>query len=142
MNLVWLVLIGGWVSWADSRRMVVPDAAVMCGLAAVVAGCFAGTFSWAASLWGLVLATAQFGLVYLLLRGRLGLGDVKYAGFLGALLGPFAWQTALAAAAVFALLHVLIVSAMERTLFKGPVPFAPFMTAGGLTAMILFWGLG
>jgi len=76
------------IALVDLKTRRIPDALTLALLAwAGVQGLGLGRPGWAAAGLGLAAAGALFLLLYLLGRGALGLGDVKLAAALGALLG-------------------------------------------------------
>jgi leader peptidase (prepilin peptidase)/N-methyltransferase len=79
-----------------------------------------------------VAAVLGYGLVHLLRRAALGLGDVKLAAPLGAVLGTASWS-ALAIAAVLAAVITGLVALLRLCLSRGPppavVPHGPSMLA-------------
>ena len=83
-------------------------------------------------LLGAVVAVLGYGLVHLLRPAALGLGDVKLAAPLGAVLGAASWS-ALAIAAVLAAVSTGLVALVRRCVSRGPppavVPHGPSMLA-------------
>ncbi len=89
-----------------------------------------------------LLAALGSGLAFLLIavlsRGGMGGGDIKLAAVMGAFLG---WPTIVAAMFIsFTLGGVVGLALLAARLRsrKDPVPFGPFLAAGGIAA--LFWG--
>ena len=137
MTVVMLVTFGCWVSWEDGRSMVIPDRAVGAALGLLPLGTFMGSLMPIEVLLGLLLALVQMGLGYLVFRGRrMGLGDVKYACVLGGLLGPVQWVVALLSASFAALLCAGAGYVFKGESLKTRIPFAPYLTAGGLAATL------
>ena len=76
--------------------------------------------------------------IILVSRGGMGGGDMKLGAMLGAFLG---WK-----ALLFALFVAIVLGGAVAIVFlasglrgrKDPIPFGPFLAAGG--AMALFWG--
>lgn len=117
----------------DIRRGEVPRLGLWAGIAAAVAVRFwlLGMEAGMEGLAGCGLDMAVFAAVYVCLKGKLGLADVWYAGFAGAVFGPFWWLPALAAGCVFALGYMLL--SRRRS-----AAFIPFMAAGGMAALPFF----
>jgi leader peptidase (prepilin peptidase)/N-methyltransferase len=124
------------VTAADLRDRRIPNAAVVFGLALA--------FWWAwqrgdAQLWdsllGGVLAFALFWCVWYLFRGRLGLGDVKFAPVVGAFCGAAGFFAALFVAAVLGLVLAVALISVDRANARAKIPFAPFLSAGGTAAL-------
>ena len=133
-----LLTFGCWVSWEDGRSMVIPDRAVGGALGLLLLGTLTGVLVPIEALLGFLLALVQMGLVYGIFRGRgMGLGDVKYACVLGGLLGPAAWVGALFCAALGALVCAGAGRVFRGESLKGRIPFAPYLTAGGLGAALV-----
>jgi leader peptidase (prepilin peptidase)/N-methyltransferase len=96
-----------------------------------------------AFLGGLALAGFYFLLVIISPSG-MGLGDVKLAFSLGALLAWFSWPTLLAgglAGFLLAGLYGIALLVTRRATRKHQLPFGPFMIAGAL-AVLLAWPAG
>lgn len=127
------------ITVTDLRHGIIPDKVLIAGL--ILGLPLTALQSWD-SLKGGVFAFFAAGLFMLALavisRGGMGGGDVKLAALMGLYLGPWGVAGALftaflAGGATAALL--LLTGRKER---KDPIPFGPFLAAGGLAA--LFWG--
>ena len=117
LGLGWLGVAAGLV---DARHRRLPDTLV------VPATCFAplsllpmGLGAVGRGLLGAVAAVLGYGLVHLLRPAALGLGDVKLAAPLGAVLGAASWS-ALAIAAVLAAVITGLVALLRLCLGRGP----------------------
>jgi leader peptidase (prepilin peptidase)/N-methyltransferase len=103
---------------------------------------------------GMLVLLAGFAALIALRPGQLGLGDLKLAGSLGLVLGWLGWRcllfgvfTAFALAALFGLATLLPWRARQapgrarppalRHRLRAPLPFGPFLVAGGWWAMLL-----
>lgn len=91
------------------------------------------------SIAAMAALLALYGLIALLSRGGLQLGDVRLAGLHGLVLGWLSWQVVVAAtAASFALGGLAGLMAIARHGRSGAtIPFGPAMSAGALTALIV-----
>jgi prepilin signal peptidase PulO-like enzyme (type II secretory pathway) len=136
---VLLVLVGGWISIVDARDFRIPDGPVAAGLFCIVGLCFAGQLSWETSLEGFALAGGQMGLAKAAVREELGWGDVKFALFLGGLLGPAPWGLALALSLAGVLAAYFGEQAESGENPDGRYPFAPFLTAGAIAVLLAGW---
>ena len=125
------------VTAADLRDRRIPNAAVVLGLALA--------FWWAwqrgdAQLWdsllGGALAFTLFWCVWYFSRGRLGLGDVKFAPVVGAFCGAAGFFAATFVAAALGLVLALALMAVDRANARVKIPFAPFLSAGGVAALL------
>jgi len=119
LGLGWLGVAAGLV---DARHRRLPDTLV------VPAACFAplsllpmGLGAVGRGLLSAVAAVLGYGLVHLLRPAALGLGDVKLAAPLGAVLGAASWS-ALAIAAVLAAVITGLVALLRLCLSRGPPP--------------------
>jgi leader peptidase (prepilin peptidase)/N-methyltransferase len=122
LGLGWLGVAAGLV---DARHRRLPDTLV------VPATCFAplsllpmGLGAVGRGLLSAVAAVLGYGLVHLLRPAALGLGDVKLAAPLGAVLGAASWS-ALAIAAVLAAVITGLVALLRLCLGRGPPPGVP-----------------
>lgn len=88
---------------------------------------------------GMLAWLALFWLPWLLTRGRgMGLGDVKLAPLLGALLGCFGWGAALVGLMLAFVFGILIEAVVRRNLGENRRRFAfgPYMLAGALVGVL------
>lgn len=85
---------------------------------------------------GLVMMGA-FWLVWYFSGGRLGLGDVKLAGYIGTVAGPGLALFALFCTGVVALVVCLPLIALGRLALSRRVAFGPFLVAGSWAALWL-----
>ncbi len=123
----------------DLEHQLIPDVitvpGVLVGLAANLA---TGRVSWLDSAVGVVLAGGLFLAVILVSGGGMGGGDLKLGAMLGAFLG---WQVVLVALFIGVVCGgalAIVLLASGRSGRKDPIPFGPFLAAGG--AVALFWG--
>jgi leader peptidase (prepilin peptidase) / N-methyltransferase len=128
----------------DLRLQIIPDAITLPGIVVGFAANLATSrVSWVDSAIGVVVGGGIFWAILegsLLLTGREGMGggDVKLGAMLGAFLG---WKVALLSIFLAVLLGgflALGLLASRRTGRKDPIPFGPFLAAGGGAG--LFWG--
>ncbi len=112
---------------------------VLLGLAAPAA--IAGLWSelGRALLAGAVLL-AFFSLLHVINPGGMGLGDVKLAGPMGALLGWAAWSAVITGTFISFVLAALVgltLMALGRVGRRSALPFGPFMLAGAWVAILV-----
>lgn len=122
----------------DLRRRVVPNAIVLPATVAVLAAQCAVSpdraVEWLAATFGtfaLLLA------VHLVHPPGLGMGDVKLGALLGALLGTRTPAALLVGALVLAAAGIVLVALRGSAARKTALPFAPFLAAGALAALLL-----
>ncbi|WP_127784629.1 A24 family peptidase [Rhodococcus sp. X156] len=132
------------------NAIVLPSYPVVLGLL-VVAAAWQG--DWAALLRAVIGCAALFG-CYLVLAlvhpAGMGLGDVKLAGVVGAVLGYLSFGTLLVGGfAAFLLAAVVgaVIIASRRGSRKTAIPFGPYMITGALLAVlaadeVVRWYLG
>lgn len=88
------------------------------------------------NLYGLLFMAAFFIIILLIFPGSFGGGDVKYAAVIGALLGfelsVVALETGLITGSVAGIIYAL----KTRKGFRSKIPFAPFLTAGLIIALL------
>jgi leader peptidase (prepilin peptidase)/N-methyltransferase len=123
----------------DLERQIIPDVISVPGIVAGFAANLAtGRVPWLESLLGILVGGGVFLVIILASGGGMGGGDMKLGAMLGAFLG---WKVVLlsvfvAVVAGGALAIVLIASGLRGR--KDPIPFGPFLAAGGAAG--LFWG--
>lgn len=136
-----LVLLAALVALTgiDLRHQILPDVITLPGIVAgFLATLAADRVSWTDSLLGIVLGGGLFLLIILLSGGGMGGGDMKLGAMLGAFLG---WKVALVSVFVAVILGGLLAVVVLASGLRGrkdPIPFGPFLAAGGVVG--LFWG--
>lgn len=85
---------------------------------------------------GVLLGWGIFLLTRFITGGKLGLGDVKFAGMMGAAVGIRWWIAAMGYAAAAGLLTALSLLAVGRITRETRLPFAPFLTVGTIGAIL------
>lgn len=97
---------------------------------------------WSQVLWSFLsglVASIIFALLIILTKGRgMGWGDVKYVFFLGLVLGFPSILTAIFLAFFLGALFALVLIVLRRKHFGQTIPFGPFLSLGGLLALL--WG--
>lgn len=128
------------VLWWDLRYFQIPNLLTLGGWAGFFLFSLAQERSLPLScLLGTAAALAVYLPVYYLFPGKLGGGDVKLACFVGAVTGPFLWFWAHLFSVILGLSWFLVtMKAAGRK--KAPVPFGPFLCAGGMAALLFLSG--
>jgi leader peptidase (prepilin peptidase)/N-methyltransferase len=123
----------------DLQCQIIPD---VISLPGILAGCLAnvatGRIPWVDSLLGIVVGGGLFMVIILASGGGMGGGDMKLGAMLGAFLG---WKVLLVAVFVAVILggtFALALIASGKRGRKDPIPFGPFLAAGGAAG--LFYG--
>jgi len=129
-------------SLVDLHDRIIPNELVIAGLIAGVIAVFAAPYAgrtWLDGLLGMVAAFALFLLLALLVKGGMGMGDVKLSAVIGLFLG-IRWVAmglilAFLAGGVVSI-FLLIGRAVGR---KDYIPFGPWLAVGAIVTAI--WGL-
>ena len=123
----------------DLQHQLVPDAITLPGiLVGLLLNLATARISWVESVIGILLGGGLFLVIILASRGGMGGGDMKLGALLGAFLG---WKALLFGLFVAIVLGGVIGAVLLATGLRGrkdPIPFGPFLAAGG--AMAFFWG--
>jgi len=128
----------------DLERQIIPDVISLPGIVAgVLANLATGRVPWIDSVLGAVFGGAVF--IVIMLAGSwwagqqaMGGGDMKLAAMLGAFLGwKVLFLTIFLSAVGGGILSAILMTVGVRGR-KDPIPFGPFLAAGG--AIGLFWG--
>lgn len=132
------------VAYVDFRRKIILDEVLILLLSAglVYTGIFGNT--WSESLLGAVTGTGLLGLLYLMSRGGMGLGDVKFAGVLGIWTGFPGIVVNLYLAFFLGGTVALLLCALHKANRKTRLPFGPCLCAGAVlsfffSSRILDW---
>lgn len=127
------------VIFVDLEHQIIPNALTYPGLLVGLALAWTGgPREFLVSLAAALGAGLIFFLIAVVSRGGMGGGDVKLAAVMGAFVG---WPVIAAAMFISFTLGGVVGLALllaGRRRRKDPVPFGPFLAAGGLAA--LFWG--
>ncbi len=132
-----LLIVAFGISRIDAQKMIIPDRGIVLGLFSVFLLVYIGVLTATNVLAGMVFAAIQFGMVYLLLPGSMGLGDVKYAIMLGAFLGPIRWLIAAILCALLALAASIPNLISQPRVRNVKIPLAPYMSCSALVVRIL-----
>jgi leader peptidase (prepilin peptidase) / N-methyltransferase len=123
----------------DLERQIIPDVISLPGiLAGVLANLATGRVSLRESILGIVVGGGVFLVIILASGGGMGGGDMKLGAMLGAFLG---WKVVLLSVFVAVVLGGVLAVALIAAGLRGrkdPIPFGPFLAAGGAAG--LFWG--
>jgi len=123
----------------DLQHQMIPDVVTLPGIpVGLVINVATGRISWLDSIIGILIGGGLFLVIILVSRGGMGGGDMKLGALLGAFLGWKALLFALFVAIVLGGAVGAVLLATGRRGRKDPIPFGPFLAAGG--AMALFWG--
>ena len=84
-----------------------------------------------------VAAFAVFLLLAIILRGAIGMGDVKLAGMLGFLLGSVVIRTLVLGVVAGGLASIALLAARRITL-RSSIAYGPYLALGGAIAVLAF----
>lgn len=133
--VVFILLIAA--SIIDIRERRIPDILIIAG---VVAGFILKLYNpehgVVDGLVGGSTAVLVLLLIYYSTKGGIGLGDVKLFGCIGVYLGLESTVSAMLIAAFLSGLFSLVLICLNRDNRKREIPFAPFIMAGALAAII------
>ncbi len=133
-------------SCIDFCVYILPDACTLGALFVLVPlGLYVKIFSWQHALYGALFAGGLLGTLYLYFlyvrkKEALGLGDVKYAFFLGALIGPYDVSLFFALSASLGILAMLLQRLFygkDYALWQRALPFGPFLSLGALIVLVI-----
>lgn len=114
----------------------IPDHLVAAGLLLQTANCLLSPTELPSAVAGAASGFALLWALRRLVRRGMGLGDVKFAGFVGSIVGVRDLCLALFVASAAALVVALAARFVNRDGQSGKIPFAPFLTLGGLTPLL------
>lgn len=123
----------------DVRSFRIPDAITFPGCAALIIQ----LFFWDRTSLGdaLIAAAVGFAILFIIhwVTKGLGMGDVKYALFIGLFCGLRTTFIAFFIAAVSGMLVAIILLVTKTLSRKDPLSFAPFLTFGAISAKFLVY---
>lgn len=120
----------------DIARMRIPDPLVAAGVLLEAASCLLSPEEIPSAAAGAVCGFALLWAVRRLVPDGMGFGDVKFAAFVGAMAGIRDLCLALFVASAGGLIVALAVRLLDRTETSRRIPFAPFLTLGGLVSLL------
>lgn len=131
------------VFFADIRFGIIPDAVVFPGIGLVLLRRFVDAWFFKTDMVSPLLtslvAFSLFFLIVLLTRGRgMGLGDVKYAAFMGLLLGFPGTVYALYIAFLTGAFASVILIVGKKRKWKQTIPFGPFLVVGTVATLLFY----
>jgi leader peptidase (prepilin peptidase)/N-methyltransferase len=122
----------------DLEHQLIPDVITLPGIVTgVLASVTTGRTSLVDSLLGIVVGGGLF-FVIILTTGGMGGGDMKLGAMLGAFLGWKVTLVALFLAVSTGGVFAMVILLLGRKGRKDPIPFGPFLAAGGAAALL--WG--
>lgn len=131
-----LVALLAVVTLSDLRTRLIPDIALVAGLAVALPVCMlsdpgamADRLAGAVGAGGFLLAAA------LIRPAGMGLGDVKLAGVLGFYLGARVVEAMVVAFAAGSVAGLVLLARHGLSARSRTIPFAPFLAFGGLIAI-------
>lgn len=131
-----LVLVLVPVVMIDLRHRLIPDILVLPAIpVAGAAAVAADPGRWWVPVAGALGAAGFLFILWVAHPGGMGLGDVKLAALIGAVLGASAIPALAIAFGAGALLGVVLLARMGARARKVAVPFGPFLAAGALAAL-------
>lgn len=126
------------ITFIDLEHQIIPDVITLPGIVAgVISALVSARATWTESLLGIGVCGGLLLLVIVASGGGMGGGDVKLGAMLGAFLG---WKAGLFALLVAVVLGGIVAAALLVSGRKGrkdPIPFGPFLAAGGAVALLL-----
>jgi leader peptidase (prepilin peptidase)/N-methyltransferase len=133
-----LWLVGIVASVVDARHRIIPNRLLAAGLVALSAALApSGLLAYVRAAEGAALFVVVAGLIRVLSRGGLGMGDVKYLCLVGAGLGPWQGLVALYGAVVTAGIYGLALILTRRARKQDRMAFGPFIALGSAVGILL-----
>jgi leader peptidase (prepilin peptidase)/N-methyltransferase len=125
-------------SATDLRARVVPDRLnIAAAVAALALGLAFDPGSVPGRLACAMAAGGSLGALALLRPGGMGLGDAKLAAVMGLCLGAAVAVALLIAFGLGALAGLILLGREGRVALRHGIPFAPYLAAGGLAALLV-----
>lgn len=129
------------IAVVDLRHHLIPNVIVFPGIGLTIAlSTLQPGLGILQSLYGALLGFGALLIVYLAARGRIGEGDVKLAGLLGAISGASLVLPTLALSFAGAGVTAIALVIFRVKTLKDVMPLGPYLAAGGVAALL--WGGG
>jgi leader peptidase (prepilin peptidase)/N-methyltransferase len=127
-----------WLAAIDLESRLLPNRIVVPGTVALLIAC--GVFDSSSLLEHLLAAVVAGGFFFaaaMLRPADLGMGDVKLALFLGALLGADVLNALAIGFGLVALFALVLVARQGRSALKRHLPLGPFLAAGAILVLMI-----
>ena len=137
-NFLVLLFVFGLLTEAyiDFRQKIILDEVLVLLLGAGLVYAGVGGISWQQSFFGALAVSGLLGLIYVLCKGGMGLGDVKFAGVLGIWTGLTGIFVTLYIAFLIGGTAALLLYVMRRATMKSQIPFGPCLSAGAVLSFL------
>ena len=146
INLLVLIFVFGLLveAYIDFRQKIILDEVLVLLLFAGLAYAWIRGDVWQQSFCGALAGSILLGLVYVISKGGMGLGDVKFAGVLGIWTGFPGIIVNLYLAFIIGGVAALLLCALHKADRKSRIPFGPCLSAGAVlsfffSSCILDW---
>ena len=146
INLLVLIFVFGLLveAYIDFRQKIILDEVLVLLLFAGLAYAWIRGDVWQQSFCGALAGSILLGLVYVISKGGMGLGDVKFAGVLGIWTGFPGIVVNLYLAFIIGGAVALLLCALHKADMKSRIPFGPCLSAGAVlsfffSSRILDW---
>ena len=131
-------------AYVDFRQKIILDEILLVLLIAGLAYAGVRGHVWKESFMGALTGSGLLGLIYVLSKGGMGFGDVKYAGVLGLWTGVPGIFVTLYLAFLIGGTAALILCITHKAVMKSRIPFGPCLSVGAFlsffcSARILDW---
>lgn len=142
-NYEWadLLILSGFlvpIIVCDIRQKRIPNLFVFLGAGVLfLKRLFADTAYIPVILIDTAAAFSIVALLWVLTKGKIGLGDAKLSGFIAMAIGLFGWFVALFAASLSGLAFMLGGIKLKKIEIHDPLPFAPFLGLGCAVSVLL-----
>jgi prepilin signal peptidase PulO-like enzyme (type II secretory pathway) len=128
--------------YTDIRSRRIPDVLLLASAALLVGLRIMRRSLHVAHAVGAVAGLATLLLLWLLMEGKVGLGDAKLSALIGFFLGPWSWALAAFAASAAGVVYLVARQAAGKGTVRESVAFAPFLVGGAVAAFFLSPELG
>jgi len=123
-------------AYIDLRQKIILDDILLLLLVAGLVNAGVGGGVWQKSLHGALAGIGLLGLVYVLSRGGMGFGDVKFAGVLGIWTGFPGIFVTLYLAFLIGGAAALLLCVMRKADMKSRIPFGPCLSVGAVLSFL------
>ncbi len=125
-----LIIVSLYLVYFDIRYKRVPNLINLVLLLLVIGNRIWADLPLKPAIISWTVAFFSFFLIYVITKGKMGIGDCKYTGIIAFHFGYFFWLKSIIVCSIIALLITLSLLLLKKISRTTPIPFIPFLVSG------------